>query len=80
MTISPFQSNHFYWTGLESDSVPGLTEDDVLFGHCRERIIASHFSTSRTVGFTVNGSSKYDPGGIIDDTAAATPVLLAARW
>ena len=32
MTIEQSKSNLFYWDGIESDGMPGITPDDVRFG------------------------------------------------
>jgi hypothetical protein len=70
MTIWLLQSNLFYWNGLESDGVPGLTENDVVFGTLAGPNYSLTLFDKSGSGFAVNGSNTIIPGGIIDDTAA----------
>jgi hypothetical protein len=70
MTIAPFQSNLFYWNGLESDNVPGLTQNDVMFGALPGANYSLTLFDKSGSGFAVNGSSAVVAGSIIDDTAA----------
>jgi hypothetical protein len=70
MTIAPQKSNLFYWNGLESDGVPGITPGDVMFGALPGVDYTLGLFDKSGTPHTVNGASILVPSGVIDDTAA----------
>jgi hypothetical protein len=70
MTIAPRVANLFYWNGLESDGLPGITPSDVQFGGLPGSSYSLSLFDQSGGSFAVNGSANIVPGGIIDDTAA----------
>jgi hypothetical protein len=70
MTIAPRVANLFYWNGLESDGLPGISPGDVQFGLLPGPSYSLSLFDQSGGSFAVNGSSDVVPGGIIDDTAA----------
>jgi hypothetical protein len=69
MTIETARSNLYYWNGLESDGLPGITPGDVLFGMLPGPGYTLGLFDKTSTAFTVNGSPVLVPGGVIDDTA-----------
>jgi hypothetical protein len=70
MMIDDDSRNLFYWNGLESDDVPGLSPDDVAFGPPPgPNYLLSLFDKSNAK-HSVNGADAVVPGGVIDDTAS----------
>ena len=70
MTIDATSQNLFYWNGLESNGMPGLTPEDVAFGPLPgPNYLLSLFDKSN-VKHSVNGANAVMPGGIIENTAA----------
>lgn len=70
MTIAPRKSNLFYWNGLESDGLPGITAGDVLFGALPLPTYTLSLFDKTNAAYAVNGASSDVAGGIVDDTAA----------
>lgn len=70
MRIAPSKSNLFYWNGLESDGLPGITAADVLFGALPLPTYTLSLFDKTNTAFAVDGASGDVMGGIVDDTAA----------
>jgi hypothetical protein len=70
MMIDQSQSNLFYWDGLESDGVSGITPDDVRFGAVPVPEYSLSLFDKSQAKFSVTGTDQIVPGGVIDNTAA----------
>lgn len=70
MTIDPLRANLFYWNGLESDGLTGITTGDVQFGALPGANYTLGLFDKAGVAHTVNGSPVLVSGGVIDDTAS----------
>ncbi len=69
MEIAAVGSNLFYWNGLDSDGVGGLSPDDVAFGLPPTGYRLGLFDKANS-GHFVDGTDDFVPGGVIDNTAA----------
>ncbi len=68
MTVAPLRANLFYWNGLESDGLPGITPGDVHFGPSPGAGYTFGLFDKTSTAFTVNGGPVLVTGGVIDDT------------
>jgi hypothetical protein len=70
MTTNDLSQNLFYWNGQDTDGMPGLTPNDVVFGPLPgPNYTLSLFDKSNTKT-SVGGTNAIVPGGVIDTTAA----------
>jgi hypothetical protein len=70
MRINDVWHNLFYWNGMETDGMPGVTPSDVAFGPLPgPGYLLSLFDKANSK-HSVNGDNAVVPGGVIDDTAS----------
>jgi len=70
MTIDDVWQNLFYWDGLESDGMPGLTPDDVVFGPPPGPNYTLSLFDKDNAKHSVDGADAVVPGGVIAETDA----------
>jgi hypothetical protein len=70
MEIDSLTANLFYWDGLGSNGDHGLSVDDVDFGPLLGSSYSITLFDKSNAGFSVDGSDRAIPGGVIDNTAA----------
>lgn len=69
MTIDTVSQNLFYWNGMETDGLPGLTPNDVAFGPLPGPNYVLSLFDQANAKYSVDGADAFVPGGVIDDTA-----------
>ena len=70
MMIDELKSNLFYWDGVESDGIAGITPNDVRFGPLPSPDYALSLFDRSQAKFSVTGTDETVLGGVIDITAA----------
>jgi len=70
LVVGDLTANFFYWDGQETDGMPGLTPEDVVFGTLPGPNYSLALFDRTSTGFAVDGSDELVAGGVIDDTAS----------
>jgi hypothetical protein len=70
MTIGGVSSNLFYWSGQDTDGVPGLTANDIKFGAAPLPSYSLTLFDISNVAHAADGTNTVVPGGVIDTTAS----------